>query len=208
MAYTVRRLWTVLVVSVMVMGLLAAPVMAGTARASSGGFLYTVAPGDSLWKIGQAFGVSVRELQQANGISGTLIYAGQSLWIPTNEYYRIAPTPANVDLLARLIRGEAESEPYVGQVAVGAVVLNRLDSPLFPKTLAGVIYQPYQFEVVDNGRINLPPTQESINAAWDAIRGWDPTNGALFFFDPAKTTNAFLWSLPVHAVIGGHRFAG
>jgi len=208
MAYTVRRMRTAIVIGVLFAALVGTQFLAPAAHASTGGFSYTVAPGDSLWKIGQRFGVTVQQLQQANGITGTLIYAGQSLWIPSGVYYRIDPTPANVDLLARLIRGEAESEPYVGQVAVGAVVLNRVASPLFPNTLAGVIYQPYQFEVVDNGRINLPPTQESINAAWDAIRGWDPTNGALFFFDPAKTTNAFLWSLPVHVVIGGHRFAG
>lgn len=117
-----------------------------------------------------------------------------------------AATPAEVDLLARLITAEAAGEPYVGQVAVGAVVLNRVRSGLFPATIAGVIYQPYQFETVLNGRIDQPPTPTAVRAALDALSGWDPTGGALYFYNYTQTWNSFLWSRPWRATIGLHRF--
>ncbi len=114
---------------------------------------------------------------------------------------------SDLNLLAHLISAEARGEPYVGQVAVGAVVLNRVRHPSFPNSIAGVIYQPGAFESVANGQINLPPTVSAINAARDALNGWDPTGGALYFFNPAKTTNKWIWSRPIVAVIGNHVFA-
>ena len=113
----------------------------------------------------------------------------------------------NVYLLAKLIHGEARGEPYVGQVAVGAVVLNRVESPLYPKTLAGVIYQPGAFDAVIDGQITLTPDQETLRAAQDAIGGWDPTGGALFYYNPAKTTSYWIWDRQVILVIGDHYFA-
>jgi N-acetylmuramoyl-L-alanine amidase len=115
----------------------------------------------------------------------------------------------NSELLARLIRAEAESEPYTGQVAVGAVILNRIQSTKFPKTLAGVIYQPHAFESVSNGQINLPPTDSCRKAARAALGGWDPSGGALFFYNPAKvgSPTSYVWTRHIIQKIGRHFFA-
>nr|WP_246582960.1 spore cortex-lytic enzyme [Clostridium simiarum] len=112
----------------------------------------------------------------------------------------------DVMLLARLINGEARGEPYEGQVAVGAVVLNRTRDPEFPSTVAGVIYQPGAFTAIVDGQINANLEQNSINAARDALNGWDPSGGAIYYFNPAKTTNKWIWSRPLIKVIGKHRF--
>jgi len=113
----------------------------------------------------------------------------------------------NVYLLGRLIYGEARGEPYLGQVAVGAVVMNRVESPLFPPTIPGVIFEPGAFDAVIDGQIYLPPDEEAIRAAKAAIAGWDPTGGALYYYNPAKTTNPWIWTRPVVMVIGNHYFA-
>jgi N-acetylmuramoyl-L-alanine amidase len=109
-------------------------------------------------------------------------------------------------LLAQLVYGEGRGESYTGQVAIAAVVLNRVKSPKYPNTIAGVIYQPGAFSVVDDGQINLAPDDTALKAARDAMNGWDPSGGALIYFNPAKTTNAYVWSRPVTTVIGNHRF--
>lgn len=112
----------------------------------------------------------------------------------------------DVTLLARVINGEARGEPYEGQVAVGAVVLNRTRSPQFPSTIAGVIYQPGAFTAIVDGQINATLRETSIKAARDALNGWDPSGGALYYFNPAKTTNKWIWSRPLIKIIGKHRF--
>jgi spore cortex-lytic enzyme len=109
-------------------------------------------------------------------------------------------------LLARVINGEARGEPYEGQVAVGAVVLNRTRDPRFPSTVAGVVYQPGAFTAIVDGQIHAEMQQTSINAARDALNGWDPSGGAVFYYNPAKTTNRWIWSRPVIKVIGKHKF--
>lgn len=119
---------------------------------------------------------------------------------------RIAASQSDLMLLAHLIQAEAGIEPYVGKVAVGAVVINRMMSGKFPKTLAGVVYQNNQFEPVANGTINRAPSADSIKAARDAVVGWDPTGGALYFFDYRKVTNGYLWGRPWSTTIGTHRF--
>jgi len=116
-------------------------------------------------------------------------------------------TSAEIDLLARCISAEARGEPYLGQVAVGAVIMNRLKSPHFPNTIADIIYQPRAFSSVDDGQIYLPATASAKRAAQEAIAGSDPTYGALYFFNPAKTTNKFIWSRPQIRKIGNHIFA-
>ena len=113
---------------------------------------------------------------------------------------------SNVNLLARLVYGEARGEPYTGQVAVAAVVLNRVKSSSFPNTIAGVIYQKGAFNVVDDGQINLSPNSTAVKAAQDALNGWDPSYGAIYYFNPNTSTNKWIWSRPVTVVIGKHRF--
>lgn len=112
----------------------------------------------------------------------------------------------DVYLLAQLVYGETRGEPYEGMVAVAAVVLNRVKSSLFPSSIAKVIYQSGAFSVVDDGQINLSPNATALRAARDALNGWDPTGGALFFYNPAKTTNKWIRSRTVILRIGGHIF--
>lgn len=114
---------------------------------------------------------------------------------------------SDVDLLARLIHGEARGEPYVGMVAVGAVVLNRVKSSKFPNTLAGVIYQSGAFDAVRDGQINLTPNEQSRRAARDAMNGWDPTGGCLYYYNPSTATSSWIWSREVRLNIGDHSFA-
>lgn len=110
-------------------------------------------------------------------------------------------------LLARCIYAEARGEPYTGKVAVAAVVLNRVRSSKFPNTVAGVIYQPWAFTSVNDGQINLTPDAEAKRAARDALNGWDPTNGCLYFYNPATSTSAWIWSREIRLKIGKHNFA-
>jgi len=113
---------------------------------------------------------------------------------------------SDTNLLARLIYGEARGEPYTGQVAVGAVVLNRVRSSKFPNTIAGVIYQSGAFDVVSDGQINMAPNSTAIKAAKDAINGWDPSYGSIYYFNPSTATNKWIWSRPHTVTIGKHRF--
>lgn len=113
---------------------------------------------------------------------------------------------SNINLLARAIYGEARGEPYTGMVAVGAVILNRVNDSRFPSTIAGVIYQAGAFDAVSDGQINLEPTEQAYNAARDAMNGWDPSGGAIYYFNPATATNKWIWSRPMTVTIGKHRF--
>lgn len=113
----------------------------------------------------------------------------------------------DVELLARLIHGEARGEPYVGMVAVGAVVMNRVRSSRFPNTIAGVIYQSGAFDAVSDGQINLTPSEQSRRAARDALNGWDPTNGCLYYYNPSTATSSWIWTREVRLSIGDHHFA-
>lgn len=112
----------------------------------------------------------------------------------------------NLNLLSRLIYGEARGEPYTGQVAVGAVVMNRVRSSSFPNTISGVIYQSGAFDVVRDGQINLTPNDTARKAAQDALNGWDPSYGAIYYFNPSTATNKWIWSRPMTVTIGKHRF--
>jgi N-acetylmuramoyl-L-alanine amidase len=114
---------------------------------------------------------------------------------------------ADLNLLARCVYGEARGEPYTGQVAVAAVVLNRVRSSKFPNSISGVIYQSGAFTAVADGQINLSPNTTAYNAARDALNGWDPTNGCLYYYNPATATSKWIWSLKVELKIGRHNFA-
>lgn len=137
----------------------------------------------------------------ADGICGPLTL--EKLGLPTGQS---SYSSNNVNLLAKLINGEARGEPYTGQVAVGAVVLNRVKSSSFPNTISGVIYQSGAFSCVADGQINLTVSSSCYNAARDAMNGWDPTGGALYFYNPATATSGWIWSRPVIVTIGKHRF--
>jgi len=112
----------------------------------------------------------------------------------------------DTELLARLISAEARGEPYIGQVAVGAVVLNRVAHPSFPNTIAGVIYQSGAFSCIDDGQFWEPISDSAYRAAKEALAGSDPCGGAIYYFNPAKATSKWIWSRPLIVVIGDHRF--
>ncbi|HWI52972.1 MAG TPA: spore cortex-lytic enzyme [Symbiobacteriaceae bacterium] len=120
---------------------------------------------------------------------------------------RAASRSDDRELLARVISAEAKGEPYEGQVAVGAVILNRMRDPRFPGTMAGVVYQTHAFESVSNGAIYHAATASSAKAARDALNGWDPTHGAVFFWNPSKAVSKWIWSRPIIKRIGNHVFA-
>lgn len=114
---------------------------------------------------------------------------------------------SEVYLLARTIYAEGRGEPYVGQVAIGAVVLNRVRNPQFPNTISGVVYQKHAFTAVSDGQINLTPNDTAMKAARDAINGWDPSGGAIYYYNPAVATSSWIFSRPTITVIGKHVFA-
>lgn len=115
---------------------------------------------------------------------------------------------SDIQLMARAINGEARGEPYEGQVAVGAVILNRVKDSRFPNSISGVIYQPGAFTAVSDGQINAAISEGSTvyKAAQDAINGWDPTSGCVYYFNPNTATNKLIWSRPLVKTIGKHRF--
>ena len=137
----------------------------------------------------------------ADGIAGKNTLAAMGIYNSSNSNSGSSYS-TNLDLLARLVHGEARGEPYSGQVAVAAVVLNRVKSSSFPNTIAGVIYQRGAFDVVSDGQINMPPDSTSKKAAQDALNGWDPCYGAIYYFNPNTATNAWIWSRPLIKQIG------
>ena len=154
---------------------------------------------------------AVRWFQSKNGlavdgIAGKNTLAAMGIFNSSNSSSSSSNNSNNLNLLARLVYGEARGEPYTGQVAVAAVVLNRVRYSSFPNTIAGVIYQSGAFDVVADGQINLTPNSTAIKAAQDALNGWDPTYGAIYYFNPKTATNKWIWSRPMTVTIGNHRF--
>ena len=153
---------------------------------------------------------AVRWFQSANGLTVDGIAGPKTLQAmgifnsSGNNNQNISNSDLN--LLARLVHAEARGESYRGQVAVASVVLNRVKSSSFPNTVAGVIYQRGAFSVVADGQINLSPNQTAISAAQDAMNGWDPSYGAIYYFNPNTAKSSWIWSRPVTVVIGNHRF--
>lgn len=150
---------------------------------------------------------AVRLFQQRNGLSvdgiaGPVTLRAMGIFSSSTN----TTTNSNLELLARVVYGEARGEPYIGQVAVAAVILNRVEDPRFPKTIAGVVYQAGAFDVVSDGQINLTPDETAYKAARDALNGWDPTYGCLYYYNPATATSKWIWSLPVSVKIGRHVF--
>lgn len=158
---------------------------------------------------------AVRDFQAKNGLTVDGIAGPETLaalGLPTGQTAQTSGggtsgDSRDVNLLARLIHGEARGEPYLGKVAVGAVVLNRVRDSRFPNTIAGVIYQPGAFDAVYDGQINLEPDASSINAARDALNGWDPTYGCVYYYNPSTATSSWIWSRQIVIKIGKHNFA-
>ncbi|MGE5597791.1 MAG: cell wall hydrolase [Bacteroidota bacterium] len=180
---------------------------AGALAAPAAAWDYRIQWGDSLYTIARQNGITVAQLRAANGVWSDLILAGAELEIPTSVSGEATNNSRAVDLLARLIHAEAGGEPFLGQVAVGAVVMNRLQDPSFPGSIEGVIFASHEFESVTNGFIWTEPTEENIRAAREAIGGWDPTGGAKYFFNPGKTYSAWIWNRPILTQIGNHVFS-
>ena len=189
---------------------------------SNSGSSYVVKPGDTLFLIGKQFGVSPQELQRINNLSSSEIRPGQTLAIPskttaTTADRRVVSAPSrggsshsfsreDITLLARTVYSEARGEPYEGQVAVAAVVLNRLRHSDFPNNVRGVIFQPLAFTAVADGQFWLTPSQTAYNAVNDAVNGWDPSKGALYYWNPVTATSKWIWSRTITHHIGKHVF--
>ncbi|MBR6736955.1 MAG: spore cortex-lytic enzyme [Clostridia bacterium] len=146
-------------------------------------------------------GIVGNKTLSALGITSSMLSSG------TSSSGASGYSSSDVNLLAKLIYAEARGEPYQGQVAVGAVVLNRVKSSSFPNTISGVIYQPYAFTCVNDGQINLSPNSTALKAAKDAMNGWDPTSGCIYYYNPKIATSKWIYSRPVVTTIGNHVFA-
>ena len=153
---------------------------------------------------------AVRYFQRKNGLTadgqvGNLTLAALGI-NPTGSSSQSQQQGGDLYLLARLISAEARGEPYIGQVAVGAVVLNRVDHPSFPNTISGVIYQPGAFSCLDDGQFDQPIAESAWRAAQEALDGSDPSSGAIYYFNPTTATSKWIWSRPLIVQIGSHRF--
>lgn len=156
---------------------------------------------------------AVAKFQRKNGLAvdgvagpNTLRALGMSVSGSSGSGSGTSAVDHDVALLARVISAEARGEPYAGQVAVGAVILNRVEHPSFPSTLAGVVYQPGAFSCMDDGQIDQPVAESARRAAQEALNGSDPSGGAIYYFNPDTATSSWIWSRPLITVIGRHRF--
>ena len=153
---------------------------------------------------------AVKSFQKKNGLTVDGIAGTQTLKAmgitSSSSSSSSSNNSSNVNLLARVVYGEARGEPYTGQVAVAAVVLNRVKSSKFPNTISGVVYQNGAFDAEDDGQINMTPDATAKKAAQDALNGWDPSYGAIYYFNPSTATNKWIWSRPMTVTIGKHRF--
>ena len=153
---------------------------------------------------------AVKSFQKKNrltvdGIAGTQTLKAMGI-TSSSSSSSSSNNSSNVNLLARVVYGEARGEPYTGRVVVAAVVLNRVKSSKFPNSISGVVYQSGAFDAVADGQINMTPDTTAKKAAQDALNGWDPSYGAIYYFNPSTATNKWIWSRPMTVTIGKHRF--
>lgn len=173
---------------------------------------YNVGPGDTLYDLARDFSTTIGTILALNNKESSALRTGERIKIPIHnltphQVLNKRVSKQELDLLARAVYGESRGEPYLGQVAVAAVIINRILSPKFPDTFAEVIYQQGQFSIVENGQINLTPNQTAYRAARDALKGKDPTNGALYFYNPRTATRVeFFQGRRVITKIGNHLF--
>ncbi len=154
---------------------------------------------------------AVRQFQEKNGLTvdgvcGPATLRALGMMSEAESSASSQTGSGDLALLAKVISAEARGEPYNGQVAVGAVILNRVAHPSFPNTIAGVVYEPGAFSCMDDGQIDQPVADSAYQAAQDALNGADPTGGAIYYFNPDTATSAWIWSRPLLTVIGSHRF--
>ena len=171
---------------------------------------YYTAKVDGIW--GPKTLAAVKKFQKdyglvQDGIVGAKTEKALGITLNSSTGGTATANSSELTLLARCVYAEARGEPYTGQVAIAAVVLNRVRSSSFPNTIAGVIYQAGAFTAVSDGQINLTPNETAYKAARDALNGWDPTNGCLYYYNPATATSKWIWSLKVELTIGRHSFA-
>ncbi len=184
---------------------------------------HRVSVGESLYQLAQRYRCTVSDIKNLNGISGDVIKAGTVLKIPSSASahsdgintrvmssrggsYQRTYTQADWDMLAQVVYGEARGEVYDGQVAVAAVVLNRLEDDAFPDTLRGVVFQKNAFTCVNDGQYYLSPNRTAYEAALEAMQGNDPTNGCLYYWNPSTATSRWIWTRQVETRIGNHVF--
>jgi N-acetylmuramoyl-L-alanine amidase len=178
---------------------------------------YVVQRGDSLYLLAQRHETTINAIKEANNLSGSLIMVGQTLQIPsvatqstatsTATSQRISATRSELDLLARAVFSEARGETFQGQVAVAAVIINRVLHPEFPNSINGVIFEPWAFTAVHDGQFWLTPNQTAYVAVREALNGSDPSRGAIFYYNPITATNQWIRSRPIILQIGRHVFA-
>ena len=185
-------------------------------RGSSGSVVTTIQQKLSDWgyyfdSVDGIFGskteAAIKYFQQKNNLTADGIAGNNTLAAIGINASEGATTRTNdTELLARLISAEARGEPYSGQVAVGAVVLNRTKHPSFPNSISGVIYQNSAFTCLSDGQFYTPVASSAHKAARDALNGWDPSGGAIYYFNPSTATSNWIWSRPLLCTIGSHRF--
>lgn len=151
---------------------------------------------------------AVKRFQKSNGLTADGIAGKRTLEAMgiSSGSSSSGPSSNDLSLLSRVVYSEARGEPYVGQVAVAAIVLNRVSNSSFPNSVAGVVYQSGAFDAVSDGQINLTPDSTARKAAQDAINGWDPTYGCIYYFNPSTATSKWIWSRPQVVTIGKHIF--
>lgn len=224
MEYRTKLRWKAAALAALLLLAFALPVAADSVlrRGSTGDAVVTVQKKLKQWgyytgAVDGIFGsrteAAVRYFQRKNGLTAdgivgkkTAAALGITLSGESGTGGAQSGSDGDVYLLARCIHGEARGEPYKGQVAVGAVILNRVRSSAFPNTISGVIYQKGAFSVVSDGQINLTPGDSALKAARDALGGWDPSGGCLYYYNPQKTSNAWILSRPIMLRIGNHVF--
>ena len=185
---------------------------------------HRVKTGQSLYLIARQYGCSIDDIKNANRLSTNTIQPGKILKIPVDDasvaassnstavvttsrggYYR-SYTQAEWDMLAQVVHGEARGESYTGQVAVAAVVLNRMENDNFPDTMYGVVFQKNAFTCINDGQYYLKPNRSAYQAALDAMHGEDPTNGCLYYWNPVTATSSWIWTRSIEMQIGNHVF--